>query len=449
VTDSARVAVVGGGAAGLTAGWRLALSGARVTVFESRAAIGGRMRTDEVDGYHIDTFVQLFGSMYRTFFRVLDEIGGASLATRAPGRDALFRNGRVHEVTYGSVGSMLASGGLSFGTKVRLGAKYLPFLTQHASVLEIESLPRAAAAGLDAESIAEWGRRELGSEFVEYLVDPLLASYYGVTPEETSAAMYHMLASQGTNVSVYAIRGGAGRFCDLLALRLGSLGGTVRTGTTVQRITAAGSGVQVGYEGGSEWFDGAVVSVPGDRVPGIVPELPSEASKWFGAVRYRPLAALALLLSAPVNARYFGLSFPRAEAGLVATVCIEENKSKGLGLVPPGRGLLLALLAPAGAEAALGMQPEELYAQAIPELARVFPEVTQTVQRVKLFRWPEGGPVFYPGYLGHLAHYPAIRRQISAPLTFGGDYLVAPGVEGAVIAGLRAADHLTARLGAE
>jgi protoporphyrinogen oxidase len=44
------VAVVGSGAAGLSAAWQLVSGGARVTVFESESQAGGVLRTVELEG---------------------------------------------------------------------------------------------------------------------------------------------------------------------------------------------------------------------------------------------------------------------------------------------------------------------------------------------------------------------------------------------------------------
>lgn len=52
--ETAGVMVVGGGLAGLTAGLCLARRGVHVTLFEKAAALGGRARTHERDGFHFN-----------------------------------------------------------------------------------------------------------------------------------------------------------------------------------------------------------------------------------------------------------------------------------------------------------------------------------------------------------------------------------------------------------
>ena len=113
----------------MTAAYALQKAGASVTLFESSDHLGGRAFTDELDGFRVDTGAQLVGSMYSRFRKLMAEIGLDLV--RVPGRDALWRDGRAHEVVYGSVASMATSGGLPFFTKMKLGASYVPFLTRH------------------------------------------------------------------------------------------------------------------------------------------------------------------------------------------------------------------------------------------------------------------------------------------------------------------------------
>jgi protoporphyrinogen/coproporphyrinogen III oxidase len=440
----ARVAVIGGGAAGMTAAYHLQQGGVDVVVFESRAWIGGRTRTDVVDGYHIDTYAQSFGSMHTATLGVLQQLGASALAAQMPGRDAIWRGGRAHEVVYGSITSMLATGAVPMTTKLRLGTKYLRFLDQNAKYLDLHALESAAAAGLDRESISEWGTRELGEDFVEYLAYPLLASFCGVAPEQISAGLYHALARGGMDVTMLSLHGGMGGICARLAEAVRAGGGEVRVSTHVRQVEAEGGRVSVAGEGFSEQYDGAVLAVPGVEVPALVGGLSPFAREWFAALRYQPLASLALLLDEPVDVRYFGLSFPRHESRVVATICVEENK--GAELVPPGRGLLVIFPAPDAVPLFLGSDPEQILAAVIPELGRAYPDLRNRVRRAKLYRWPVGGPVFYPGYLEQLRVFHQGAVENGGRVAFAGDYLAVPSTEGSILSGRRAAQRLLPRM---
>jgi protoporphyrinogen oxidase len=188
----------------------------------------------------------------------------------------------------------------------------------------------------------------------------------------------------------------------------------------------------------------AVLCVAGVEVPLIVPDLSDTARAWFQGVRYHPLASLALLLNAPTGVRYFGLSFTRHDSRVISTICIEENKHADL--VPDGAGLLVVFPAPEAVRLFVDSEPEQVLAATLPDLERVLPGIRSRIRRAKLYRWPVGGPVFYPGYLNHLRAFRQGRVEGDGRLTFGGDYLVIPSMEGSVASGRQAAERLLARL---
>ena len=56
--------VVGAGLAGLTCAKVLAERGAEVAVFEASGGVGGRVRTDERDGFLLDRGFQVYSTAY-------------------------------------------------------------------------------------------------------------------------------------------------------------------------------------------------------------------------------------------------------------------------------------------------------------------------------------------------------------------------------------------------
>jgi glycine/D-amino acid oxidase-like deaminating enzyme len=88
------VVVVGAGLAGLAAARELAVAGVDVVVLEAADAVGGRMRTDRVDGLQLDRGFQLLNPSYPQAHRLLD-LPALDLRPLAPGVVALTDRGRV------------------------------------------------------------------------------------------------------------------------------------------------------------------------------------------------------------------------------------------------------------------------------------------------------------------------------------------------------------------
>lgn len=70
--ERAEVIVIGAGLAGLCCARRLTQSGVRVRVLEASDGIGGRVRTDVVDGFRLDRGFQVLLTSYPEALRVLD-----------------------------------------------------------------------------------------------------------------------------------------------------------------------------------------------------------------------------------------------------------------------------------------------------------------------------------------------------------------------------------------
>lgn len=376
--------------------------------------------------------VQLLSTGYTATLGLLDAMELSDRMVPAPGRDALWRDGRVHPLRYGSMTSMAASGALPAGLKVRLGLRYAPFLERRGDSFDLND--PAAADRLHETTIADWGAGEMGDAFVEWLAYPLLSAYYGVTPEETSAGFFHALARSGMGVEVVGARGGFGALAEEMSAALSLRGVEVRTDAPVRELAPTASGARVATDDGSAEHDAVVVALPAIAAAALLPELPL-----LDEIRTRSTAVLVLATRRPVGTGWFGLSIPRTEpaGATLAAVCVQAEKRTDV--VGPEGGSLVLVPAPPVAERWAAAEAREVLAEAMAALRDVLPEVPDDVLEARLVRLEAAVWLPDPDHFARLSRF----RHDSLPpwLALAGDYLVAPTVEGAVRSGLAAADR--------
>lgn len=438
-----RIAVAGGGVAGLAAALRLSGAGCEVTVLEATERAGGAMRSDVLEDAVVDCGVQLLSGTYRSFFRMAVELGIGDRLIRTPGRDALWSNGRAHVLTYGSAASMATTSALPALLKLKVISKYLPFLAARCRGLDANDLVGTGGLSLDGASIGAWGKREMGSSFVEVMAYPFLGAYYGATPETTSAALYHALARVGMDVKLYAIAGGMGEFTAAALARLRDRGATVEFGARVEAVRRDARAVALRVGGEEREYDGAVLALPARTCATLLGDVPALAA-WLSGVRTTPAVALGLVLSRPLRSAYFGIAAPRTEAvgGTVVAACVQSGKLATLAR--ESRDVVVAFPAPAIAPELATASPEAVVDRMLPALETMLGPLEASIAAAKVYRHESGFTQFYPGYLRHLASWDDgwVRGRVEVV----GDWRVAPTVEGAVRSGEAGAARILERV---
>jgi phytoene dehydrogenase-like protein len=94
--QNGEVVIVGGGVSGLSCARHLHAEGVRFTLLEAADRVGGRIRTDEAEGYRLDRGFQVLQTAYPEARRILD-YARLDLCRFAPGAKVRIR-GRFHTV---------------------------------------------------------------------------------------------------------------------------------------------------------------------------------------------------------------------------------------------------------------------------------------------------------------------------------------------------------------
>ncbi len=214
------VVIVGAGLSGLAAARHLTRHGVDATVLEASDAMGGRVRTDLVDGYRLDRGFQLYNPSYPEGARVLDHealdlrpfIAGARIVVERGGRRRVERVADPRRRPSWAVPSLLAHIGSPLST-ARFGAyaasravRSVPSLLRTPDVTTEEALRRA---GVDHTLMETVLRPFLSGVFLESglttsrrFLDVVLKSFVRGTPSVPASGMQRIPEQLGAGLDV-------------------------------------------------------------------------------------------------------------------------------------------------------------------------------------------------------------------------------------------------------
>lgn len=228
-TDSFDVVIVGAGLAGLSCARHLQRAGRRVTVLEGSDGVGGRVRTDVVDGFRLDRGFQVLLTAYP---EIATEVDLVKLQMRYFDAGALVRGDDKNHVLSDPfrdpkqlVPTALAPVGNVFD-KARVGL--LRLKTQRTSaraLLQNDDIPTAEA--LEAQGFS--------SKMIDRFFKPLVGGIQLDPKLATSRRMFDVIFRSLSTGDTGVPALGMGALSDQLAAHLAP--GTVRLNTRVASVT--------------------------------------------------------------------------------------------------------------------------------------------------------------------------------------------------------------------
>ena len=439
-----RIAIVGGGLAGLTAALKLIDLAERgglsvaVTLFEASDRLGGAIETVHEGDYLIERGADAFlkkPAMIRLCERL--KLTDDLLPTAEQFRGSLvLRNGRPVRVPEGfnlmapaKLWPILATPILSPAGKLRL--------------LSEAVIP--ARRETSDESLADFVRRRLGQEALDRLVQPLVAGIYTADPEKLSLAatlprFVEMEKRHGSLIRALMASGGhepaenasGARYSLFVGLRGGmeqlfaalqqavASAATIRTGTAVGSLRRTDSEWLIAGSSGDPLgeFDAVVLAVPAFRAASLLTGVDETLAS---DLRRIPYASSAIVVtghpldevSHPLDA--FGLVIPTIEEREVLAVSFASRKFPGRA---PGENVLIrTFVGGAMRPEILSKSDDELIALVRRELASLL-GVSGRPDVALVSRHSEAMPQYHIGHLDLVAKIEAATaRQPGLELT--------------------------------
>jgi oxygen-dependent protoporphyrinogen oxidase len=385
----ARVAVVGGGIAGLTAALHAAVGGARVTLFEGSADVGGKLRMSEVAGLPVDEGAEAMLARRPEGLALVRELGlGDALVYPGTTSASIWSRGALHDMPSGHV----------MGVPADLSALARSRVLSAAGLARVPlDLVRPPTPRGEDVSVAALVGARMGAEVVERLVEPLRGGVYAGRVEDlsfeatmpgladasrchrsliTAARAVRDAAPAGSGPVFTTLTSGLGGLAQALAARLVELDATVRTETMVRELRRTP--------------DGWRLTVGPAREPEAVD-------------------TDAVIIAAPEPPRGSGYLVPAVESTGVKAVTFSTAKWPHLIDGAPGMVVIRCSIGRYGEEHVLQRSDDELKAMAMTELARTV-GVSELPVDVRITRW--GGAL--PQYsVGHLARVARIRAAVA------------------------------------
>jgi oxygen-dependent protoporphyrinogen oxidase len=478
-----RIAIIGGGIAGLAAAFELEQArkdGAAVeyTLFEARERLGGSLASEIVDGAVIERGPDSFLTEKPAGAELCRELGlGAELT---PSNDASRK-------TYIVVRNRLVP--LPDGLMFLIPTKLIPTV-----LTRLFSLSTKVRMGLELllpprpmdqdESVASLVERHFGRETVERLADPLLSGIFGGDSAQLSARTVlprlvemeseygsltlGMLAAHrkmrarakaqangdGQNSGAprapravfTALRGGMQQLVDALTVRLDPA--SVRPSTPVTGIARLADSWRIESDEAKEHCDAVIMASPAWATGALLTPVDEALGRELSAIPYSSSITVNLVYDETQIGRLpdgFGFLVPAVE-GRTMLACTFAHR-KFLGRTPTGKAVLRAFLGGMKNEGLLTKSDDELVTTVRRELseilgAAVIP-LTSRPEHTQVSRWPRAMAQYA---VGHQERRERIAQRVATlpGLRLAGNAYDGIGIPDCIRLGRRAARELLA-----
>jgi oxygen-dependent protoporphyrinogen oxidase len=441
------VVIVGGGIAGLAAGWRLRHRD--MLLLESEPRLGGRIRSERRGSY----WLNWGGHVYA---------GGDSATS------SLLRETGIESVPVpGSLAGLAMNGRLLIGGRVET----YPFRVPMPWSSRLALLAAGAKVSAAVARYARVVKRRPGEDqatrqrrIYAFMNDRSFADFIGDLPPDAEALFTPTVTRSSADIDQISAGAGVGYFSlvwniggglsqsivggpSTLTEGIGTaLGDRVQRGATVHEVVVRNGIVEVRYtQDGTDRTEQArcvVMATPATVTHRVAVDLPEDVRAALGQIVYGPYVSAAFLTdeSGPqVWDTAYAIATPKRSFTVVLNM---SNVVRGSESERRPGSSLMAFSPAALARGLLEQDDETIRARYLDDLDQVLPGVAGTVVEAHVQRWPTGAPYCFPGR-GRLQ--PALTRR-TGPVVLAGDYLGTFYTETAISTGLSAAQEVQSLL---
>src|SRR5579884_3824780 len=385
-------AVLGGGALGLMAAYRLAQAGQSVMVFEQEQVAGGLAAGFRVGDAWLEKFYHHLFRTDKTAIALIDELGlGERLEWLRP-RTVSLVGGEIHQLD-------------SPLTLLRFKPWRLHERLRVAAVLSY--LKIVPPAWLEGKTADPWLRRWMGARPYSMFFEPLFLSKFGALYDQIALPWFWARFHDRTTQLGY-LRGGFQLIYETLAERITQAGSKVLLGTRVENVERQADGRwQVRTSQGTWTFDRVISTLPTRLTCRLVPSLPDDYKARYDWGQAYGAQCVILSLDRQLTDSYW---INPVDPGYPFTSLVEHTNYRSPDEYG-GRHLIYLGNYRAMDDPIFRMSKEELLAEFLPHLKRMNPSFAPSwVQESWLFQAPYAQPIVTTEYRQHI---PPLRTPLA------------------------------------
>jgi phytoene dehydrogenase-like protein len=419
------VAVVGAGLAGLCCAVRVEQAGLSVKLLEAEDAPGGRIRTDQVDGFRLDRGFQLLLTGYP---ELVHQIDAKALRLRSFTRGALVRHGgRFHHFADPFRGSLGAALSIAVDPVVNIGDKLriarLRRMVNQGDPANLFSKPEVTTRRF----LEEYG---FSSKMVDRFFAPFLAGIFLERELATSSRYFQFLFRMFAYGDAAVPENGMEMLPRQLAVRLKN--GTLETSTRLTAIRR--NGIAFVLDAGKKASYAArqiVLAVDDGEVRSLLGQQNGRNRPSKDLVQWNRITTFYYAADrTPIDGPLLVLNGDGPAAGPVNNAIVLSQASERYA--PPGIHLIAANVV--GRAPQSGPQIEQLEREARAQLQQWF--------GADVARWTVVGgyPIAHALPLCTHAEWQQSNPRLMDGVYVCGDYREMPSIQGALASGRRAAE---------
>ncbi|MFH1350515.1 MAG: NAD(P)/FAD-dependent oxidoreductase [Pseudomonadota bacterium] len=433
-----RIAIVGAGLSGLSAGHQLMRAGLKPVIFERESSVGGRMSSEVVDGFIIDKGAYTFPEFYQNLRRFVGDLGMGSSLLQTPGTSSTFTSGKEYPIKIGSPMDFLGYKLLSLKNKKDMVKLFL-YSASLGKSLSVAH-PTQKTFELERETAADFLLQNYDEQILERIAYPIFSEIFLGSPENNSTLAFLSTLRNLTRFKIFALDHGMGSVPERIMRDL-----DVRLDSPVLKISPIDEDgpyeVHVGGAyGGFFEFDAVIMALPLPLVPKIVNNLPEELTEYFRNVVYAPSIVMAMAIDDEYENRSMINNLLRTDFSVLGTVVFDQLK--GPRRVPQGKSLVTAILCEKAGRTLFHESDEKIAGEILKEMEILIPDLSKRIIFLKTYRWEHGALQLPPGHLWKRNSVRGFLEEGIHNLYFAGETLPISSLEASFNTGVRAANQL-------